>query len=138
MAQKTQPLDDDVEAFVAALPDARRREEVRVAVRLLQEATGEPPVVWSGGTVGFGRYAYRYESGRAGEWYVVGVAPRKAQLTFYFMDGFDAHGELLARLGPHTVARSCLYVKRLDAVDTDVLRELARRSFAATRAAHPD
>ena len=29
-----------------------------------------------------------------------------------------------ARLGPHTTGKGCLYIKRLDSVDQDALREL--------------
>ena len=44
------------------------------------------------------------------------------------MDGFKERGDLLARLGPHSVGKSCLYLKRLSDVDLDVLRELVAES----------
>ena len=64
---------------------------------------------------------------------MVGFAPRKANLVLYLMDGYEHRADLLARLGPHSLGRSCLYLKRLDAVDMDVLRELVAASVAATR-----
>ena len=39
-----------------------------------------------------------------------------------------APGPGLARLGPHKTGKGCLYLKRLDDVDQDVLRELIDRS----------
>ena len=50
------------------------------------------------------------------------------------MDGFTDYEELLARLGKHSTGKACLYVKRLSDVDTDVLRELIGRSYAARTA----
>src|SRR5688500_18664308 len=35
----------------------------------------------------------------------------------------------LARLGKHSTGKSCLYLKRLSDMDTDVLRELVREGF---------
>ena len=130
---KTQPTDDDVEAFLASIPDERRRADARAVCALMCELSGEPPVIWGTGLVGFGSYAYTYVTGRSGEWFAVGFAPRKQALTLYVMDGFGDYEALLARLGPHKTGKSCLHLKRLADVDEDVLRELIRRSLAHTR-----
>ena len=90
-------------------------------------------MIWGTGLVGFGSYAYTYVTGRSGEWFAVGFAPRKQALTLYVMDGFGDYEALLARLGPHKTGKSCLHLKRLADVDEDVLRELIRRSLAHTR-----
>ena len=96
----------------------------------MQEVSGEAPVMWGENIVGFGKYAYRYASGRTGEWPKVGFASRKESLTLYFRDYLDQHADLLARLGKYKVGKGCLYVKRLGDVDADVLRELVARSVA--------
>ena len=44
------------------------------------------------------------------------------------MDGFEERTDLLDRLGPHSIGKSCLYLKRLDDVDLAVLEELIRAS----------
>ena len=130
---KTQPTDGDVEAFLAGIPDEGRRADARAVCALMSELSGEPPVVWGTSMVGFGSYAYTYASGRSGEWFAVGFAPRKQALTLYLMDGFGDYEQLLARLGPHKTGKSCLHVKRLDDVDEGVLRELVTRSLAHMR-----
>ena len=38
---------------------------------------------------------------------------------------------MLARLGPHSAGNGCLYLKRVDDVDLDVLAELVTSSVAA-------
>ena len=131
---KTQPTDGDVEAFLATISDERRRTDARAICALMSDLSGEPPVIWGTGLFGFGSYAYTYASGRSGEWFAVGFAPRKQALTLYIMDGFGDYEALLARLGPHKTGKSCLHVKRLEDVDEDVLRELITRSLAHVRA----
>ena len=130
---KTQRNEDDVEAFLAGIADERRRADARAVCALMTELAGEPPAMWGNGMVGFGSYSYSYASGRSGEWFAVGFAPRKHALTLYLIDGFGAYEELLARLGPHKTGKSCLHIKRLDAVDETVLRELITRSLAHMR-----
>jgi len=131
---KTQRTDDDVEAFLAEIADERRRADARAVCALMSELAGEPPALWGTSMVGFGSYSYTYASGRSGEWFAVGFAPRKQALTLYLIDGFGDYEELLTRLGPHKTGKSCLHIKRLDEVDEDVLRELIARSLAHVRA----
>jgi len=128
---KTQENDGDVEAFLATVPD-QRRAEARTLVELMGRVTGEPPRMWGSSIIGFGRYHYRYATGREGDAAAAGFSPRKAATTVYVPDGFEAYCELLERLGPHTTSVSCLYLKRLDAIDLEVLAELVRRSYERT------
>jgi hypothetical protein len=80
------------------------------------------------GFVGFGRYRYRYQSGREGDWAIIGFLPRKNGLTLYITQGFEGSDDLLARLGKHITGRSRLYPKRLADVDLDTLKELIHAS----------
>lgn len=130
---KTVETDADVGAFLASVADDARRADARALCTLMAEETGERPRMWGSGIVGFGRYAMRYADGRTADWLAVGFAPRKANLVLYLADGFDAHAEALARLGPHKTGRACLYLTRLDRVDEAVLRGLVRDAYAAKR-----
>ncbi|WP_354641049.1 DUF1801 domain-containing protein [Kitasatospora camelliae] len=126
---RTKPTGASVEEFLAAVADERRRRDAQAVCALMAEATGEPPVLWGDSIVGFGTYHYRYASGREGDWPPVGMSPRKQALTVYLAEGFDRYADLLARLGPHTTGKGCLYLKRLDAVDLDALRALVAAVF---------
>jgi len=131
---KTVETDGDVDAFLAAVrPDARRRDALTLRA-LMERVTGRPARLWGPSIVGFGRYHYRYPSGREGEMAAVGFSPRKAALTVYLVDGLEAHADALARLGPHSVGAACLYLRRLDDVDLGVLEEMVRRSYATVTA----
>ena len=128
---KTAPSDADPLEFIAGIDNPRRQAEALELLELFTERTGEEPVMWGGSIIGFGSYDYQYASGRSGTWMRVGFAPRKQQMTVYVMPGFDRYDELLAALGPHSTGKSCLYLKRLDAVDKVVLGELVAESYEA-------
>jgi hypothetical protein len=135
-SQKTLPTGEDPEAFLAAVPDEARRQDARRLCRLLVDWTGEPPAMWGPSIVGFGSYHYRYESGHEGRAALVGFSPRKANLVLYLVGGVtDRYPKLLERLGPHRVGKGCLYLKRLDDVDRDVLQELVERTLRVHRGA---
>ena len=123
---KTKPTDASVEEWLQNVEE-KRRDDCRTLVELMQGVTGEPATMW-GSIVGFGKYKYRYESGREGEWFLSGFANRKQSLTLYIMGGFDGHDELMGKLGKFKIGKSCLYVKKLEDVDMDVLRELVQKS----------
>ena len=130
---KTVPTAADVDAFIDAVEDPRKREDSRAIAAMMAEATGAPARMWGSSIVGFGSYHYRYASGREGDFMETGFSPRKRALTLYIMAGFSEYGELLAKLGKHTTGRSCLYIKRLADVDQDVLREMVERSVRYIR-----
>lgn len=137
-ANKTQPTDASVEAHIDAIDSPVRKEDCRRLVELLTEESGCHAVMW-GNIVGFGTYHYRYDSGREGDFMRVGFANRKTALTIYIMAGFDAYPDLMARLGKFKTGRSCLYVKKLEDIDVDVLRRLVRASLDyMTEAYGPD
>ncbi len=85
--------------------------------------------MWGESIVGFGRYRYKYESGREGEWMMTGFSPRKNSLTLYIMPGFEPFSDLMQRLGRYKLGKSCLYLKKLEDVDIDVLKELLVKSI---------
>lgn len=134
---KTRENEGDVEAFLAAVEDERRREDCRAVVGLMREVTGEAPRMWGDSIIGFGRYHYVYDSGREGDWFLTGVSPRKRSLTVYIMAGFDRYAELMAKLGKHRTGKSCLYINALEDVDLTVLRGLVDASVAHLRERHP-
>jgi hypothetical protein len=98
-------------------------------IEMMQRISGHPPTLWNVGTIGFGTYHYRYDTGREGDGHTIGFYPRKGKLTVYLMDGTARHAALLAELGRHTTTGYCVYVRRLDDVDLEVLEQVIRASF---------
>jgi Domain of unknown function (DU1801) len=134
-SQKTLPSEQSAEAFIAAAPSARRA-DAQDLCRLLAEWTGEAPAMWGTSIVGFGSYRYRYDSAHEGTAPLVGFSPRKANLVVYLVGGVEErYPKVLQALGPHKVGKGCLYLKRLDAVDHEVLRALVERTVRVHRGA---
>lgn len=126
---KTQATDVSVGEFVEAIPDAAQRADAHAIAALMERLSDERPYMWGSSIVGFGRYHYKYESGREGDAARIGFSPRKGQTVLYLVEGFEGHGALMARLGKHKTGKSCLYVKRLSDIDLGALEELIGASL---------
>ncbi|MCB8945961.1 MAG: DUF1801 domain-containing protein [Ardenticatenaceae bacterium] len=131
---KTQRNEGDVEAYLNRVENERKRQDAFTIMKLMQKVTGAEPEMWGEAIVGFGSYRYKYESGREGDWFLTGFAPRKQNLTLYIMAGFERYDELMAALGKHKTGKSCLYINKLADVDLAVLEELIRQSVAHMQA----
>jgi len=125
---KTKPNDQSVEAFLNGITDDRKRQDCRAILALMKQVTGAEPKLWGDSIVGFGSYHYRYASGREGDWFLTGFSPRKQKVTLYIMAGFDRYDQLLAKLGQFKTGKACLYIKKLEDIDLETLRELIRLS----------
>jgi hypothetical protein len=106
-------------------------------IALMRNVTGHQPKMWGSSMVGFGSYHYHYESGREGDMFLTGFSPRKSAFTIYIMPGFERYQALMEQLGPHRTGKSCLYVKNLEVIDRDVLKEIIRDSVARMREKYP-
>jgi len=95
----------------------------------MKKITKEEPKMWGPSIVGFGKYHYKYASGHEGDMCMSGFSPRKEALTIYILPGFEKNKSLMKKLGKYKTSKSCLYIKRLDDVDTKVLENLIVSSF---------
>ena len=127
-----------VEAFVDAVPDAKRRADAKTLCALFERTVGEPPEMFGPTIIGFGRYHYRYASGREGDACATGFSPRAKELVLYVNDGSDHSAELLQRLGKHRAGKCCVYVKSLADIDQAVLAELIAGSYRSVKQRYPD
>jgi hypothetical protein len=123
---KTKPTDADVSAFLQAATPAKRRDDgLRLAV-IFREVTGAEPIMWGPSIVGYGTYHYVSPSNprNQGDWPKTGFSPRKASLSIYGLKDTPEQSALLPSLGTYTEGAGCLYVKNLDDINEDVLRNL--------------
>ena len=128
---KTKPTDVDVDVFLDDIQHPVRNADGKTLRALMERVTGEPATMWGPTIVGFGRYHYRYASGHEGDACRVGFSPRSANLVLY-VGGFPEYHALLARLGKHKRSKACLYVNKLADVDSEVLEEIVRLTYATT------
>lgn len=126
---KTIPNDNDVVLFLNTISDEQKRKDAFALVELMKEITKEDPKMWGASIVGFGEYHYKYESGREGDMFLTGFSPRKNNLTIYIMTGFESYHEQLLQLGTYKTGKSCLYVKKLEGIDQNILKEIITDSI---------
>jgi hypothetical protein len=120
---------DDSAAVLAYLDglDEPRRDDLRALHELMRaSAPGLAPALMNGDPV-YGRFHYRYASGREGDSAVVTMRLNKNYISVYVNcvkeDGYLAEG-YRERLPKASIGRSCVRFRRLSDVDTAVLAEL--------------
>jgi hypothetical protein len=119
------PNSDAVLGFINEISDPGRRSDSLRLLEMMREVSGEEPALW-GSIVGFGVHHYKYATGREGDTVKIGFSPRKGALTLYGVIFYEKNTELLESLGKHEAGKGCLYIKRLEDVDTDVLRRMLK------------
>ncbi|WP_435660594.1 DUF1801 domain-containing protein [Leisingera caerulea] len=134
---KTVPTGASVEAFLASVEPARKAAEAQELDALFRRVSGFEPRLWGPSIIGYGRYHYRYASGREGDFLATGFSPRKARHSIYIMPGYQDYGAILSRLGKHKLGKSCLYVNKLADIDLEVLAELIRAGLKDLNAIWP-
>jgi Domain of unknown function (DU1801) len=136
-AAKTVPTDAKVSAFLDGLDNEKRRVESRRLIEAMQRLSGEPATMWGPSIIGFGKYDYTYDSGHSGMSMRIGFSPRKAAMSVYIVPGYENMGALLEKLGPHTLGKSCLYIKDLGKVDVKALEEIISMSLKEMAERYP-
>ena len=120
-ANKTQPTTQKVSEFIAGIEDTGKRADCRELMKMMSGVTGNRAKMWGPSIVGYGKYHYKYASGREGEFFLTGFSPRKQAISVYVMSGFESNPELMEKLGKYKTGKSCLYIKKLDDIDRSVL-----------------
>jgi hypothetical protein len=126
---KTKENEASVEDFINSIDDDQKRSDALEVLELMKSITKEKPKMWGASLIGFGNRVYESPtSGRQVDWFYIGFSPRKANMTFHVLNGFEKQDELLSELGKHTTGKGCLYIKRLADVDRKVLKQIVDAS----------
>ncbi len=143
-APKTVPTDVRVSAYIDQVEPAAKREDALAIDAVFRRVTGEEPAMWGPSIIGYGSYDTTYASGRTAHWLRTGFSPRKAKHSFYLMGGYcddlsaERRAAQLAKLGKHSLGKSCLYINRLDDVDLAVLEDIIAEDWAIMKRLYPD
>lgn len=133
---KTQVNKASVTNFLASIKDEQKRKDCTAISKMMQAASKAKPEMWGESIVGFGRRTYTYSTGKAGEWMVIGFAPRAQGIALYGLIAFTTtngglvekkgENDFLLKLGKHKKSGGCLYVKNLADVDTKQLEKIIK------------
>ncbi len=132
-ANKTTATEVDVAAFIRS-SDPKKVEDSFTLVTLMERLSGEKATMWGPSIIGFGKYHYKYASGREGDMCRIGFSPRKDKFSLYVLDCDEKDQLALVKdLGKITMTVSCIYFKKLADLDMDVLEKLIRLSLERTK-----
>jgi len=127
---KTVENELSVEEFMHQVEHPQRRADSFALDEIFREATGFEPRMWGPSIIGYGRYHYKNDSGREGDFLATGFSPRKANMSVYIMPGYADFGDILSGIGKHKHGKSCFYINKLADVDPEVLKELIRAGLS--------
>jgi hypothetical protein len=134
---KTKQTQVSVADFLSKVADDQIRKDCKNIIKLMKKVTGSSPKMWGPSIVGFGNYHYKYESGHEGDMCLTGFSPRKPAITLYIMAGTPGQAELLKKLGKHKASKGCIYVKKLEDIDLDVLEKIIKNCVTYLKKKYP-
>jgi hypothetical protein len=123
---KTKKTDANVEEFIRTFADTdKKRKDGLELLQIMKDFTGYEPKMWGPSIVGFGQYHYKSDkSKQEGDWPLIGFSPRKAAISLYVYSGCAGQEELLQNLGKFKMGKGCIYVKKLEDIDVEILKKL--------------
>lgn len=127
---KTKPTTASVEDFINGVKDEQKRKDCLVLFKMMKKATREEPILWSNSIIGFGIKRYKSPtSGREVDWFLIGFAPRKTNLSLYLMLDLKKQDAVLSKLGKHKASVGCIYINKLEDIDLKVLKGMIEVSL---------
>lgn len=125
---KTMETSNNVKAFIDNVSDQTKRNDSFHIVEIFKKVTGFEPKMWGASIIGFGNYHYKYESGHEGNAPLTGFSPRKDSIVLYLGVEFKIKDQLLKKFGKHKAGKGCVYIKKLEDIDTIILEKLISAS----------
>jgi hypothetical protein len=129
MSKADERNDITVGQYIESLEDESLKNDTIMLSKIMKRISGDGPILYGYGTIGFGVYKYEYTSGRKGEAHTLAFYPRKGKITIYLMDGTARYSEQLAKLGKHTITGYCIYIKKLSDISISVLEKILDESY---------
>jgi hypothetical protein len=133
---KTAATAKSVDDFVAAIDNEATRDDVNTLIKIFKGITGFEAKMWGPSIIGFGTHHYKYESGHEGDMPLACFSPRKTSIVLY-LSSFEKKDDLLKKLGKHKASKGCVYIKKLEDVDVDVLKKMVMASFKNVKKNYP-
>lgn len=95
----------------------------------MEKLSKEKGKMWGAAIIGFGDKRYKSPSGREVDWFKVGFSPRKASISLYLMIDHKANADALEKLGKFKTDGGCIYINKLEDINTKVLEGLIKESL---------
>ena len=125
---KTKKTELSVDAFLKKVNDPQKQKDAFTILKMMEKATKAKAKMWGSAIIGLGDKVLKYDSGRELNWFVIGFSPRKQNLALY-ISGAVENTALLKKLGKHKTGKGCLYINKLEEVDTKVLETIIKQGL---------
>ena len=109
--------------------DEPRKSEVAALHKMIRKLAPKLAPFIHFGMLAYGPWHFKYESGREGDWFRIGLASNKNYISLYIcaMDGKTYVAEKFKKQLPKAnVGKSCVRFKRLSDLDQTALAKLIR------------
>ena len=130
---KTKATGASVAEYIASRASEEQAADCKRLMAMMRKLTKKTPKMWGPSIVGYGSYRYTTAGGRSGEMPVAAFAIRGRDLVVYLSPDDPQQEPLRAKLGKHSMGKSCLYFKRLADIDVEVLEQLISSSLPAAQ-----
>ncbi|MCX7743035.1 MAG: DUF1801 domain-containing protein [Flavobacteriales bacterium] len=124
---KTTETNTDVTVFIHAfVTHEQKKQDSFKLIELMQQWSGYEPKMWGPSIIGFGSYHYKYASGHEGNAPLIGFSPRKSEFSLYVIAEQCNYNQLLQGLGKFKMGKSCIYFKKLDDLNLNILEQICK------------
>src|SRR5690625_1727527 len=125
---KMKENDNSVTEFIESVEHKGKKADAYRLLKIFEEVTGFEAKMWGPSIIGFGKYHYKYASGREGDAPLVGFSPRKANISLYLDYDGEERDKFLENFGKHKKSKACVYVNKLADIDVEVLKDLIKHT----------
>ncbi|MCX7610224.1 MAG: DUF1801 domain-containing protein [Ignavibacterium sp.] len=132
MANKNKTKETEVNPFDfinSFVENEKKKQDSFKLIELMKKWSGFEPKMWGPTIIGFGSYHYRYASGHEGDAPLIGFSPRKNEFSLYVTVPGKDNKELLDNLGKYKMGKACIYFKKLEDLNIDVLEKICKTTI---------
>lgn len=118
------------EEYITKIDEPRKSEIIKLHELIRKNAPKLEPFIISG-MIGYGKYRYKYASGREGDWCTLALASQKNYISVYVcvMNGEHYLAEdYKSKLPKASIGKSCIRFKKTADIDLEALKELINQA----------
>lgn len=130
---KFKEMELTVDELLANMKSDKKREDAYKLLEIFSNVSGYEGKVWYPGLIGFGRYEYKYETGRQGVATILAFTPRDTKFSIHVGYDFKDREELLSKLGKFKLGAGCIYINKLEDIDVNILEQILTNSIDFTK-----
>lgn len=114
--------------------DEPRRSDIRTLDKLIRKTVPQLKPFMMSGMLGYGKFHYKYASGREGDWAIISLASQKNYISLYVAcesgqgDGLYLAEAYKAQLPKASIGKSCIRFRRLIDLDQAVIIEILKKA----------